>query len=335
MLKTVETKKTWLLTCLRFVILSVVFMLFWFVYMSDPGLNTTLGPLDLSCDRMFEDVIRQARTEMSRTVTIVESNSGFQPMLDNWLYHVNQVSPSALRSLVIVALDKALESNLRGRGFRVYFDDCETDNNTISSQAEGFRTASYNKIVFHKWKISLDGLRTGTNVMLSDADVVWLRDPLPIILESYSGCDFLFTTDDPMSSQKPSWHNTGFVFFSSTPSTIQVIELFQLWTSEHAEELKGYDDQHAWKEFLTKSVTSTNMTVSHCEVFVLRIDAEKNLSFSMAILPSSSFMDHKHWVEESTEFQRSAAITLHYNWLNGFENKKRAMNKNHHWFLAK
>jgi len=271
----------------------------------------------------FNRLIATKKSQASGTVILAETNEGFKEMLTNWLSFVHNVNPGLLKHAVIVGLDES-SKGLETKAGNIFYDHCDGHKHT--PEAQEFRSPEYNKIVFHKWVITLQALRAGANVLLSDTDVVWLKDPLSEIVNTYGKCDMALTTDDPLSKSDPTWQNTGFAYFKSTKGTIGALDHFMEWREEASANLTGYDDQYAWNEFFnTELFVSQDQKDSPCKTY-----KGTGVVFTLAVLPASMFMDFRHW-EDAQPSQREGAYTLHYNWLSGFEKKREQMKLQGHW----
>ena len=275
------------------------------------------------CLYEFNRLIATKKSQDSGTVVLAETNEGFKEMLMNWLNFVGNVNRSLLKHAVIVGLDES-SKGMETKAGNIFYDHC--DGNKHAPEAQEFRSQDYNKIVFHKWLITLRALRAGANVLLSDTDVVWLKDPLSEIVNTYGECDMALTTDDPLSKSDPTWQNTGFAYFKNTKGTIDALDHFMDWRKEASANLTGYDDQYAWNEFFsTKLLVSKDKKYFPCKTY-----KGKGIVFTLAVLPASKFMDFRHW-QDALPSQREGAITLHYNWLSGYEKKREQMKLQGHW----
>ena len=283
--------------------------------------------LKTSCEKQFERLIASSWSREFQVVILVESNFGFQSMLRNWILHLEETEKNNLRNAVIVALDERTQLEISAGTVSVFYDDCE--NASHHFEAQEFRTEGYNKIVFHKWFITQRALEAGANVILSDTDVVWLKDPVREILRDHSTCDIALSNDDLLSEGNPTWMNTGFGLFRNTSATRQCIRDFIAWAEKSRETtLHGFDDQFAWQTFLEKQFTvRSSVKGSPCRQYVGR-----GITFSIEILPAKKFMDFRQW-NGTDDSQKSEAFTLHYNWLRNFEMKSVEMKKNGHWLV--
>lgn len=274
----------------------------------------------------FKDAIRKQVDEQTNTITLLESNSGFHSMVHTWLHHAKQVG--ALSSALVVALDQSEYNRLAKLGVPVFYDTSGT-NMPFDTQAQGFRSKAYNRIVFHKWIIALNALSIGVNVLLTDADVIWLKNPLPGLARNYPNCSILASCEDSLNSEPPTWVNTGFMYLRATERTIKFITAFLRWCEVHETKMQDMDDQYKWQMFTEKNPSMTNTPIADADQRCMSYSNGAS-KLDLFMLPRVQYMNFKHW-NEATHTQQSNAITLHYNWLNGLAEKRKNMELRGHW----
>ena len=127
-------------------------------------------PADASMEQLLEHV------PIGGTAWLAFGNSGVTEMLMNWVHHV--VALGHGWDMVVAAFDTELLLALHARRIPAY-------NYTGALPATHFRHAPY---LFHRMGyLKADCIRlvleTGRHVLVSDSDVAWVADPLPIINE--------------------------------------------------------------------------------------------------------------------------------------------------------
>lgn len=181
-------------------------------------------------------------------------------------------------------------------------------------------------------------LRLGFHVLLLDIDIVVLRNPCTYF-QSLPWCVFSFydQTLHVIEGQNK-WVkrsqplgeiiiNTGVMLFKRTKTTTSLVSDFI-----KAPIVKGWDDQLLFNTFMNERVYSRqpgsrkfgNMTTA----------CGRWLDMSVRMLSPVFFGT---WLDNHqsniSDFTLETPYMLHFNWLNGFDAKKRKMVENGHWFV--
>lgn len=93
------------------------------------------------------------------TVIVTFSNAKYLPILENWRLAMGRLG---IDNLLVVALDEPTYQHLRGRGVACHLSPCEDDLSALWPR----RVALFGHI-----------LERGYNLIHSDVDAVWLKDP--------------------------------------------------------------------------------------------------------------------------------------------------------------
>ncbi|KAK3262419.1 hypothetical protein CYMTET_28725 [Cymbomonas tetramitiformis] len=116
-----------------------------------------------------------------KTIVISVVNHGMQDVLDTQLKSLQYSAPSILGMWVVVALDESSLADCKRNWIHCVMDPVfsnehamETEH-TFSSDAEG--KYQYVRICWRRVEIVSLALRLGLNVIFTDIDIVWLKDP--------------------------------------------------------------------------------------------------------------------------------------------------------------
>lgn len=160
--------------------------------------------------------------QINNTIIIVFANNCYLPVLNNWLYAIERLG---ITNYLIIALDEVLLAHLQSRHVPVLLRPCDP---VLES------------LWIHRIAVIQEILMTGYDVLHSDADAVWLKDPLQkyIYAQPY---DMIFSqgTVWPPDVHKV-WHFVlccGFFFIKANASTLR----FMAELSERV--IKDKDDQ--------------------------------------------------------------------------------------------
>jgi hypothetical protein len=113
------------------------------------------------------------RKKRDETLIVVFANYAYFNVLENWLEAISRIAVDNYR---VIALDQALYDVLQARKAPVLFRPCSAD---------------LKQLWVHRIEVILDLLEEGYDVIHSDADAVWLKNPQKY-LDDLS-CDMLFS----------------------------------------------------------------------------------------------------------------------------------------------
>eukprot|EP00668_Euglena_longa_P032232 GGOE01041533.1.p1 GENE.GGOE01041533.1~~GGOE01041533.1.p1 ORF type:complete len:328 (+),score=89.01 GGOE01041533.1:77-1060(+) len=265
--------------------------------------------------------------EVRDPVIVAESNSRFHRMTRWWIDIMNKLG---LSKFVIVALDPVEYHRLKKMNQVVAWHR----GLNMNYSATTFRSDHYNQIVNYKWQIVVDLLKHGHDLLLTDVDIFWRRNPLPYLRDlpychMYLTVDLMGIPEDEGSTATPkphrlyppfSWEgfenraNTGFCYLRSKPSVIELAETVL------TKPLPGMDDQYTFNTHFNaiwqkhRSTSRTHHGAQSCAKY-------GNLTFHM--LRPDLFQNrliHMHNPQYDNEY-----YTLHFNWLGDYTEKMNAM----------
>ncbi|GMH44239.1 hypothetical protein BSKO_12173 [Bryopsis sp. KO-2023] len=192
---------------------------------------------------------------------VTMGNRHFLPLIVNWVYHVEKLDIS---SYVVACMDE----HLKGKLDKLNISNFDLGS-ALPSEDFGWGTANFHKLGSVKVKEILMVLEMGVNVIFTDADAIWLRNPIPFWKENWEA-DVLMSTDALSSDlyidgllDDPSKHvgaNIGILMFK--PSAKYFVREWQkvliekeIWDQEafHVMKEEGQEildrDVHVFKAF--------------------------------------------------------------------------------------
>lgn len=116
---------------------------------------------------------------MRQPIILVFANSAYEEVLQNWLVAMNRLK---ITNYLVIALDKPLMKKLKQQGVSVEFQRCG------SNRAELWAL---------RIRIIRNFVKRGRDVIHSDADAVWIKDPLPGLASRPEDLVFSQGTDWP------------------------------------------------------------------------------------------------------------------------------------------
>jgi len=100
---------------------------------------------------------------MAKTIIIVFANYDYLDVLENWLAAMRRIQ---VDNFLIISLDEKLHHYFQEKKINSLFRPCELD---------------LGKLWIHRVDVILELLEEGYDVIHSDADAIWLKDPQPFL----------------------------------------------------------------------------------------------------------------------------------------------------------
>ncbi|XP_076434844.1 uncharacterized protein LOC143274802 [Babylonia areolata] len=181
--------------------------------------------------------------------------------------------------------------------------------------AMAYSRAGYVRLMVERTRFLLRLLESGVQLLLFEVDMVWLRNPLPLVLARQSEGDIVGTRVSDRSK------TCGcFLLLNPTPTTVKFWqELTRMMDKlydkiktyqKHAEVSEGENDQ----EFLSNL-------------------ARKNFAgVKIVHLPAETFPDGKWYTLPEKQRQKSRPVLIHNNWIIGTEAKRQRAKHFRQWF---
>eukprot|EP00775_Hariotina_reticulata_P006248 gene6248-6484_t len=219
-------------------------------------------------------------------------HSSSPQLLHHWLGNIRAANISYF---VIAAADDATSAALVQQGLEGHCYRLSGTHDRTQSSGYLWSSDSWNDATWRKVPAAQELLLLGYNVIMSDIDVMWLKDPLPYFNIQAAQADFVISLDAHYTD-KPAGDdglepgsllgrlmNTG-VYFAR--ARIQVLDLYHRWLAHRA---VGNHDQLAFKMMITavntvEPLEDSNGTVSK------RLGKVLGEKVVLGHLPLSSFL---------------------------------------------
>ena len=302
-----------------------------------PAQATTTFCADSDC---FTSLVRM-RADANRTIVLAMTNRGFAPFFHNLRCTMERVDV-AKHAIVIGTDEAACEAAASASipcvvGKALLLGQHHT---ALSSSAEKHGTVEYAKLMHVKARPALAVLKLGYNLLFTDTDMVWLRNPLHELRVAYGAqlehgaLDVLIQSDHDESNEIPScsqheecarsaWCERraceaevcgGFYYLRASAPAIAMLEaLFErmAWQRQNVDPRIG--EQPALNYVLRRSSPPARYLVLPRELY-----PNGNAYFARRIWPRSS---------------RALPIIIHNNWLAGAEAKRQRFIDHGLWFV--
>ncbi|XP_038078723.1 UDP-D-xylose:L-fucose alpha-1,3-D-xylosyltransferase 3-like [Patiria miniata] len=234
-----------------------------------------------------------------RPVILATTNKAFLDFTANWLESIRRLDTNP--KILIVAEDKETQRFLYGRpGVHV-------------AASQGFNTPAeqlpwdspiYNAMVNKRPAYIYQLLQQGHDVLFSDVDTVWLRDPFP-----YLQGDFHVAVEEDQHKPYVAYC-AGFVFFRAAEKTREFV---REWLRRLHQSKTKISDQVLMNEMLTKD----------------QIPGLKKMVMPSEIFPNGKlFFMTPGWRQQ----HRQSVAVVHNNWIQSKERKLQRFKEHGLWF---
>ena len=169
-----------------------------------------------------------------------------------------------------------------------------------------YGTKEFNQTVYKKLDLVLSYLQEGKTVFFADVDIVFLKNPLPILISFFEAdVDAVFQSSGRKHSSRV---NTGFFMVRPTKEAIALFDVSN-WRPEN-KCLSEINDQ---------------------EYINLKLESEFVRRFVYKTLPLGQFPTGNVWFESRAD---AAPTMVHYNYMKGVKKKIDRMKTYNHWFVG-
>ena len=234
-------------------------------------------------------------------VVLTTTNAAFIDFTDNWLESVRRTR--ACPNITIVAEDDqtmAYYSNKTGQypGLRVI----KTRFGTVSPEILQFNSEPYKKFVNKRQKYVLPLIQNGYEVLFTDVDTYWLKDPFPYFTDDF---------DLAVERDLPKFYCAGFVYFKPSKNTIAFLR--------------------EWIDFMT-----TDKSLKPDQKVMNDLMKKKKIpGLNVKILDSANFPNGKLFFNEKWRGDKKEIVVVHNNWIVGHDTKVERFKSCGMWSVGK
>ncbi|KNA12497.1 hypothetical protein SOVF_125280 [Spinacia oleracea] len=176
----------------------------------------------------------------NKTVVLTVAGYSYKDMLMSWVCRLRHLM---VNNLLVCALDDETYEFSIQQGIPVFRDSLAPRN--ISFNDCHFGTKCFQKVTKTKSRLVLQILKLGYNVLLSDVDVYWFKNPIPL-LQTFGPAVFAAQSDEynlTVPINLPRRLNSGFYFARADDPTVAAMEkvVMHAMTSDLSEQPSFYD----------------------------------------------------------------------------------------------
>ncbi|RYR18196.1 hypothetical protein Ahy_B03g062824 isoform C [Arachis hypogaea] len=242
------------------------------------------------------------------TKTIVLTTAGFsyKDMLMSWVCRLRKLS---IENFIVCALDQETYQFSILQGIPVFKDPLVPSN--ISFDDCHFGTKCFQRVTKVKSRMVLKILKLGYNVLLSDVDTYWFKNPIPL-LQSF-GPAVLAAQSDEFNKKGPinlpRRLNSGFYYAHSDGQTIAAMEK----VVRHAQ-TSSLSEQPSFYDMLCGTGGSNRVDDNRC------VESETNMTvyfLDRDLFPNGAYQDLWQKKNVSAACLKKGCFIIHNNWISG------------------
>ncbi|XP_059446879.1 uncharacterized protein LOC132178460 [Corylus avellana] len=244
--------------------------------------------------------------DKNKTIVLAVAGYSYKDMLMSWACRLRRL---LIKNFMICALDQETYWFSILQGLPVFKDPLAPSN--ISFNDCHFGTKCFQRVTKVKSRMVLKILKLGYNVLLSDVDVYWFENPLPL-LYSFGPAVLVAQSDEYKKTgpiNMPRRLNSGFYFAHSDDSTIAAMEK----VVKHAA-TSGLSEQPSFYDTLCGEGGSNRVGDKTC------VEPETNLTvyfMDRNLFPNGAYLDLWQKKNVKAACLKRGCLVLHNNWISG------------------
>ncbi len=292
---------------------------------SHSGETKPVAQTKLSTGLTVEHIRKIAR---DNTIIVTWANHHYLDFARNWINHVQ--NRLGLSNFIVGAMDEKMYESLKEEfngGVHTWLMGSQGIAKEAVKNDFGWGTRNFHQMGRDKIRLIRDFTRSGVNVLVSDIDVVWLRNPLPFF-KRYPKADVLVSSDqlrsetmiESVKQKKFIVDGEGLEFhICHAASNIGIMWFLasrgnQELTTEWVERIEG--DDNLWDQSAFNDLKSLNggcqTRVDGSGVQEAYGDENNKMRVKMGALPVSLFANgHTYYVQRLHERERKNAYAVH------------------------
>ncbi|XP_047333129.1 beta-arabinofuranosyltransferase RAY1 isoform X2 [Impatiens glandulifera] len=247
----------------------------------------------------------------NKTIVLAIAGYSYKDLLMSWTCRLRRLM---ITNFLVYALDDEIYEFSVLQGLPVFRDSLAPTN--ISFNGCHFGTECFQKVTKVKSRIVLGILKLGYNVLLSDVDVYWFKNPLPY-LSSFPPAFLVAQSDEYKKTgaiNLPRRLNSGFYFAHCDISTVGALEK----VVKHAAS-SNLSEQPSFYDTLCGEEGCNRIGGDRC------LEPDSNLTVHFLdrdLFPNGAY--EGLWEEEDVRHvcvEKKGCYVLHNNWINGRRKK--------------
>lgn len=251
-------------------------------------------------------------TKIRRTAILMVANEGVMDLVLNFLCSCQQAKID-LRTVVVISGQQELIPLIQDMGAHALHDEAF---GPIPKDAAGnYGDGVFGRLMWFKATSIYAAANAGFNVLFQDADLVWLRDPVPF-LQDKATTDIVFMDDGARTPRfSPFFVNSGFYFQQYNARTLYLMELML----KSAVEISA---THSHQATLTRHITEAH------HVMGLSLSV-----LDMKLFPSGIMFHHEKPYVNDVLAYKELPYVWHMCWTSSRDDKVKYFKEMGMWFI--
>ncbi|KAK1313742.1 hypothetical protein QJS10_CPA06g01133 [Acorus calamus] len=252
----------------------------------------------------------QMTGDEDKSIVLLVAGDSYRDMLMSFICRLHQLFIS---NFIVYALDLETYHFSILQGLPVFRDYMAPSN--ISFNDCHFGTDCFKSVTKVKSRLVLKILKLGYSVLLSDVDIYWFGNPLPVLC-SFGPAVLVAQSDEYNETgpiNLPRRLNSGFYFAHSDPATIAALEK----VVKHAS-TSGLSEQPSFYDVLCGEGGINRIGDDRC------LEPETNLTvhfLDQNRFPNGAFQGLWEKSDVRSACMRKGCLVIHNNWINGRKRK--------------
>jgi hypothetical protein len=148
-------------------------------------------------------------------------NEPYSDLFENFITSCEYANIKIREKLIIFPMDEAAEKKCKELGVTSFYS--ENSYGPTTSKRNNYGDRDFSISMFMKIAVVKDLLDLGHDVLFTDMDMVWLKDPIPYLekLSSLHLYDFMFMNDGVNARFQPLYYNSGFFHIRNTVFSVK------------------------------------------------------------------------------------------------------------------
>ncbi|KAK9063484.1 hypothetical protein SSX86_017354 [Deinandra increscens subsp. villosa] len=256
------------------------------------------------------EILLSMRADHNKTIVLAVAGYSYKDMLMSWVCRLHHLQVS---NFVVCALDDDIYDFCVLQGLPVFRDRLAPRD--ISYDDCHFGTNCFQRVTKVKSRVVLEILKLGYNVLMSDVDVYWFKNPLPL-LTTFGPAVFVAQSDEYKITgpiNLPRRLNSGFYYAHSDSTTVAAFKK----VVKHAS-LSNLSEQPSFYDTLCGLNGSYRLNDDTCQ------EPETNLTVHFLdrnLFPNGAYRDLWDSSNVSSTCTSIGCFVLHNNWISGRQKK--------------
>ncbi|XP_076883101.1 beta-arabinofuranosyltransferase RAY1-like [Bidens hawaiensis] len=256
------------------------------------------------------ELLLSMRADKNKNIVLAVAGYSYKDMLMSWACRLHRLQVS---NFVVCALDDKIYNFCVFQGLPVFRDRLAPSN--ISYDDCHFGTNCFQRVTKVKSRVVLEIIKLGYNVLMSDVDVYWFKNPLPL-LTTFGPAIFVAQSDEYKLTgpiNLPRRLNSGFYYAHSDTTTIAALKK----VVKHAS-LSNLSEQPSFYDTLCGLNGLYRLDDDTCR------EPETNLIVRFLdrnLFPNGAYRDIWDSGNVSSTCMDIGCFVLHNNWISGRQKK--------------